>query len=229
MSDSKLELLLDEPFLTTARQLVAVEELPHWNELVALFAYTRGITKAGYNLGWGHFCNMIMVHQALSYEFVEALVLEIKNLDVRGSIVEVCAGNGKLSYWLNQFGVPSIATDDFSVHEIKRSRKFVKQLSHAQALKRHNPELVIGCWMPGGGLENDILDYHSVKYYLDIGEGKGGCTGDDSLYERTDVTETLLEPTFPYSLSSAYLRINPSVNQSWAALFTKTGQFQQLL
>ncbi len=221
-----LEDLLDAPYLTTARRIECVEELPLWEDVVQLYEHLKGVTKIGYRVGWSGFCHSINVHHVFNHEFVESLAEEIRKLGINGPIVEVCAGNGKLSYWLSQSGIPVTGTDNYSYKGIKRNAKHVKRLSHKQALKRYNPELVIGCWLPGGGIELDVLDYPSVKHYLDIGEGRGGCTGDEGIYERTDVTEKLLESTIPYGLSRAYTSVKATGYRSFASLFSKRGQFQ---
>lgn len=212
--------MLDEPYLSIAKKIANVEQLPSWGEVLELFEHFKGITRIGYHVGWSRFCQSIYTHHVFNLELVENLAEEIKKLEAKGRVIEVCAGNGKLSYWLNQFGIPAIATDDYSDKDIKRRAKYVKRLSHREALEKYKPELVIGCWMPSEGLEMDILDAPSVKYYLDIGEGKGGCTGDDRLYERTDITERVLESTTPFSVASSYYRLDTPL-VSWAALFTK--------
>lgn len=209
-------LLLDEPYLSIAKKLDAIEEIPRWKEL---FKLVRHLERRG---RWSKFCDISVLHHVPCYEFVENLAGEIKGLNVNGRIVEVCAGNGKLSYWLRQFGVPAFATDDYSM-PLRRDPKYVEKLSHTKALKKYEPELVIGCWMPGEGTEIDVLDFDSVRHYVRIGEGPEGATGDEEIWDRKDVAISYLKSTDPFTMARTYSRLIGFGRgfPTFAALFTK--------
>ncbi|MEK6868860.1 MAG: hypothetical protein AABX74_01410 [Nanoarchaeota archaeon] len=242
---SELEKLLDRHSLHTAKKIIAVEEIPTWGELVRFFndledeeiktRYSRkvlsgesfNITEGTINQyftrkdGWDRFCYDEHIYHAFCYEFVEKLAEEIKGLECHGSTVEVFAGNGKLSHWLREFGVPSIATDNYS-WEIRRNPKDVINLSHLQALEKYKPELVIGCWVPGRGFlgpENDVevLNFPSVRYYLRI-----GLVGSDeiSIQSSTSIPYNYLDSANRFSFSERN-PITGQVQNSFAALFTK--------
>lgn len=230
-----LEELLEEPFAGIAQKLASVEQIPTWEELVRLFDYLREDERVRYGRNnswkygsmsglWDDFCKEKHIYHAFCYEFVEKLAEEVKGLNAGGRVVEICAGNGKLSYWLRQFGVPSIATDNY-MERMDRKPQHVERLSHKQALGKYRPELVIGCWLYGGGIELDALDSPHVGYYLNIGQGVMGATGDDRLWDRRDVTQTYLESPNHFKFSRSTYRIDGAIsdaNSSFATLFTKT-------
>ncbi len=216
-----LEDLLREPHLTTARQLLAVEELPRYDDLMALVGYLDHFHLNNHGsadeLSWNSFCHKRDVFHAFCYEFIEGLAAQIKALQVTGPIVEVAAGNGKLSYWLKKFGIPVIATDDYGTgwhsQPLKRNPLYVERLIHSEALRKYEPELVIGCWLPyKSSIALDVLDAPSVKSYIDIGEGKYGCTGSEQLWEREDLSSSLIKQAYPFRISRTH--------HSTAVLFT---------
>lgn len=92
-------------------------------------------------------------------------------------VLEVGAGNGLLSRMLEMRGLNMIATDDFS-WKLKQMYQ-VEKLGVKSALKTHQPDVVIGCWMP---LYTDWTPFFratpSVKYYIIIGEVDACCGGD---------------------------------------------------
>ncbi len=100
------------------------------------------------------------------------------------SILEVGAGNGKLSYFLSQnqklknLPVKIIPTDN-NTWNIKTDFN-VENIGHQEALEKYDPDIVIFCWMP---LEEDYTEdfrkHSSVKEYILIGESGGGCCGDE--------------------------------------------------
>lgn len=227
MQDLKpLEEMLDEPFLGIARKLVAVEEIPTWDELESLYndleeneGHRSGLSYSHHNGGWYNFCVDLGIYQAFSYEFIEGLVEEIKGLNVKGKIVEIGAGNGKLSYWLQQFGVPSVATDDYSWENIDRDPEHVERLTHSQALAKYEPELVIACFVvPEINIATDVMDAPYVRHCLEIGiDGDGG--GYNELWDREGIQHCYLKSTDQFSLTKADANLDHS--ESFATLFTK--------
>ncbi|HIG98101.1 TPA: hypothetical protein HA231_01610 [Candidatus Woesearchaeota archaeon] len=225
-----LEELLRGPHLATARKLLAVEDLPRYDDLMALVGYLDHFPlnkQLGRDneLRWASFCRGRDVFHAFCYEFIEGLAAQIKALHVTGPVVEVAAGNGKLSHWLNAFGLSVIATDDYSTSWYIQPRvinpQYVERLTHAEALRKYKPELVIGCWLPyRSTIALDALDAPSVKSYIDIGEGKHGCTGSDQLWEREGLSASLIRQADQFSVSRTQC--------STAFLFTKTGIFAHI-
>lgn len=181
----------------TAEKLVSVEKIPRYGELSNLNDHMEKDLWYG---AWRDFCSEENIFHAFCYEFVGNLIREIKKLGIRDKVVEVCAGNGKLSYWLWCFGVPLVATDDYSWEdEIFMRPGYVERLSHQEALRKYNPELVIGCWIPlHSTIAMDVLDWKSVKYYIDIGEE---CTGVEELWNRNDVEHSSIRSANNFKMS----------------------------
>lgn len=196
-----------EEYLAIRNKIIEVKDIPSWSELENLLNYYKdtGEEKDTYFAkNWFLFCHKENIFQAFSYEFIEILAKEIKELSINGKIVELCAGNGKLSYWLKKFDVFSIAVDDYSLNGLKRDSNYVEELTHIEALHKYKPELVIGCWIPyKSKVALDVLDLKCVKYYIDIGEGCGGCTGVDELWNTKDFALKRLKELEKFSLCRA--------------------------
>jgi hypothetical protein len=140
-------------------------------------------------------CEVLDIFQFYSTEFIDHIV-EIINKLAPQSIVEVGAGDGYLSYFLGERGINVIPTDDYSRHHINRPDR-VEKIGHIDALKKYAPDLVVINWEELlGKYSIDVLGYPTVKHLLWIGEGEGGCTGSEELWE-FDYEETYN----PYCLS----------------------------
>lgn len=122
------------------------------------------------------------VHQYWTREFVEALALAISGI-AAAPVLEVGAGRGDLARWLRMWGIPVIATDDGSLLDgrLQWPRGVpagVEPLSYHEALARYSPRFVLCSWMPlGEDWTPAFRECPSVRGYLLIGEGPGGCTG----------------------------------------------------
>lgn len=99
------------------------------------------------------------------------------------TILEIGAGNGKLSYHLKQKlnelvpGRYQVIAADSGKSMIKTIFP-VKALPNKQALEKYQPEIVISSWMPPGvDFTKDIRDTKNVVEYILIGEQGGGCCG----------------------------------------------------
>lgn len=199
----------------TLEKILSVEELPRHNEVVDLLVYSEVVARndpelheevfgmhrlmAGQNeMGlWGGFPEHDVYH-ILTKEFIEALVEEIKRLNLAGQIIEVAAGKGKLSYWLNQYGIPVIATD------INPRNPSVVKIEAREALKKYEPVAVISSWLwatepnirekyINSTLQKAMLETNTVQWYLEL-----GCipshqlvdgSGRDAAFERRVLTE----------------------------------------
>jgi hypothetical protein len=151
---------------------------------------------------WDAYCDELLTKQVyvfLTQDYVDALADYLQQRLVEygngGTIVEIGAGNGRLAYFLQQRGIPIVATDDCSwklssedSHPVdddddnqqqqqqqqqqqppKRDVE-VFNLSCDQALKVHAPTIVLCAWMP---MYNDFTAAFcatpSVQEYLLIG------------------------------------------------------------
>lgn len=99
-------------------------------------------------------------------------------------IVEVCAGNGKLAAHLREKGLNVIATDNYAA-PMERDNNVVERLSHRQALRKYNPQVVLGSWLPyRSAVGNQVLAHPSINCFFYIGETDTGCTGFPTRYKR---------------------------------------------
>jgi hypothetical protein len=148
-------------------------------------------------LDWHDFCfdKKEPVFELLNKEYIEAfsgyLIERVIELWIaKGepvTILEVGAGNGKLSHFLKEKLGPEvgdkvkiIATDS---GRWKLKTQFpVENLDHEAALKKYAPQIVIYSWMPyGADMTEDFRKTSSVDEYLLIGETDDGCCGDSWL------------------------------------------------
>ena len=123
------------------------------------------------------------VFQLLNVEFIRELVKKIKEIDPK-LILEVGAGEGLLGKHLSkQFGKEIILTDDYSWWEKENAKiqnKDVIKMDYKDAIKRYNPDFIIASWVPyKRWWTKEFMECGSVKGYILIGEGQGGCTGSD--------------------------------------------------
>jgi hypothetical protein len=119
---------------------------------------------------WDAYCDELLKKQVyifLTTDYVDALANYLKQrmVEYGGTMVEIGAGNGRLSYFLQQRGVPVIATDDCSwkldhantadkdedeedEHQEPRTTVEIRNLPCDKALSTYAPSLVLCAWMP---------------------------------------------------------------------------------
>ena len=160
----------------------------YWNDFIIkgkLPSY-RWVVENIFNtgdVGAGIFsaCKELCIFQFFSREFIDFLTETIKNIQAN-KIVEIGAGDGLLSHFLREKGIDIHPTDDHSRDDIEHPER-VEKLSHKEALKKYNPDLVIINWEEYTfDYAVDVLKYPSVKYVIWIGEYNGGCTGSEKLW-----------------------------------------------
>jgi hypothetical protein len=170
------------------KKLLDAGELPSYNWIVESI-----FKKSDVGIFFG--TQRHSIFQFYSQEYIAALANDIKKLKPK-TIIEVGAGDGRLSFFLNKYwsvkGIPlkSTPTDDYSwgMHIESDSRhivypKEVEKLNFKEALKKYNPDVVIICWEElHAKYTQEILKFPSVRYVVWIGEGEGGCTGDPSTF-----------------------------------------------
>jgi hypothetical protein len=100
----------------TKSKILDIDKLPSYHETIEFLDLIeqRGI-KNPYKkiLGWFYFCSRNNLFNIYNIEFIDALADEIKKLN-KSPIIEICAGNGKLSHHLRKKNIDIIATDDYS-------------------------------------------------------------------------------------------------------------------
>lgn len=144
-------------------------------------------------LEWVQFCHdeENPVYEFLNAEFITAfsnyLAQRVKNLgaseDSPVTILEVGAGNGRLSHFIQQRlaamlpGKVKVVATDSGKWGLKTAFP-VEAIGHKEALGKYEPNIVIFSWMP---YEKDVTDDFraagSVDEYILIGETVG-CCGD---------------------------------------------------
>jgi hypothetical protein len=161
---------------------------------------------------WDAYCDVLtsrQVYTFLTEEYVDALAhyLKPRLAQYGGSIVEIGAGNGRLAFFLQQRGVPVLATDDCSwkLESHKKDRDVqILDFSCDDALAIYSPSIVICAWM---SMYKDFTASFcatpSVKEYILIGPaplcghafdtwGFDGITTDPPIYARSGFTRTAM-------------------------------------
>lgn len=104
-------------------------------------------------------------------------------------LVELAAGAGWLTHWLNKYGVYADAVDNHSwAFKFCEKLPLVARTDAVQYVKRHaETDLYILSWPPYKKplAANIWKAMKSGQYLLYIGEGEGGCTADDKFFELT--------------------------------------------
>ncbi len=146
------------------------------------------------DIQWRKFCydKDRPVFEFLNEEYIDALskylVSRIKEYrtdnDKPLTILEIGAGNGKLSHFLRQKlddmtpGQALVVATDSGELDLKNDFP-VERLKHNDALEKYSPGIVIFSWMPyKKDSSKDIRKFSSVQEYILIGESHGGCCGD---------------------------------------------------
>lgn len=156
----------------TIEKIKDIDSLPSHNEIIALMRFLGN--DAVQEDCWNRFCEELQAYNVLNTEFVDALAKEIRKLD-SSKMIEICAGNGKLSQHLRMRGIDIKPTDNNSWR--LSNNGLVEIMSHEDALRKYNPKIVIGSWITpywthpfGYQIGYDVLDFPSVDYFVDIGE-----------------------------------------------------------
>jgi hypothetical protein len=187
------------------------------------YLFARKNFLGGFDGGlWGQ------AYHVWTEEFIESLADHINGLGVTGNLVEIAAGNGKLSYWLRKKGIEIIATDKNSglsgLGELSRWRARNKEqewpveiMDYAVALRKYQPEFVLASWLlPQNPFEKNspriqeaIIDNPSTRFYVEIRGILAGvdCTGICAKrYSQFDVLhpEELQRYSLPMDLMTCY-------------------------
>jgi len=150
-------------------------------------------SEDGFSAEWFHFCSdrENPIFEFLNEEFINAfsvyLSSRIESLGASENspitILEVGAGNGRLSHFLRQKlemlfpGKIKVIATDSGEWELKTSFP-VETIGHKEALQKYQPQIVIFSWMPyEEDYTKDFRTTQSVDEYILIGETDGGCCG----------------------------------------------------
>lgn len=134
------------------------------------------------------------VFQLLNIEFIQELANKIKDINPE-VILEVGAGEGLLGKCLSkELGKEIILTDDYSWWEKENAKiqnKDVIRKDYISAIKEYNPDFIMVSWIPYKRWWTKEFRECSVKGYILIGEGPGGCTGSDMDWKTPWIMQSL--------------------------------------
>lgn len=106
----------------------------------------------------------------------------------RGRVVDPMAGTGYWGWVLAQLGVDVAAYDILpgtnSYHEGEPLHCTVEPLEGVEAVRLHADRTLFLSWPPMDPAGAEILRAYEGDRVIFIGEGEGGCTGDDDLFEQ---------------------------------------------
>jgi hypothetical protein len=135
-----------------------------------------------------------------SREFIE----QVAGLVAGRPCLEIAAGDGTFSRFLQDKGVDVKATDDHSWHDRIDFPASVEKLGAAAALKKYAPQVVLCSWPPAGNaFEREVFTTRSVELYIVICSAYRFASGNWSVYEtqgtfdferRPDLARLLLPP-----------------------------------
>lgn len=95
------------------------------------------------------------------------LIVELSRIIGKRHCLEIAAGDGTLSRFLKQQGVPVTATDDYSWQHSVSYPEWVVIKDARDALSQYSPEVVICSWPPArNGFERQIFRTRSVQLYI---------------------------------------------------------------
>ena len=133
---------------------------------------------------------------AYNHEFMKSLSILMKANGIE-SAVELCAGTGWLSHWMQKYGLDVKATDNKSWSKYKKSNNFLPLVKKQDAVKavkaNRKTKLFILSWPYMDEVATRI--WKAMKpgqMLLYIGEGHGGCTASDSFFRAVEGHEKYL-------------------------------------
>ena len=115
-----------------------------------------------------------------------------KKIVGEGKVLEIGAGTGLLAKYLEAAGIDIVATDDyswFSRNGFQWKKYFsVEKLDFKDAIRKYKTDFLLMCWpkyddpfaAEAAELFTELNPNGKILY---IGEGSGGCTGDDLFHE----------------------------------------------
>jgi hypothetical protein len=152
------------------------EYLPTYREVVE---FCRNMQQ-GLSLEWYKLREEQHMYELHNRDYIDALA---KILIPYKNILEVGAGDGRLSHFLRQrLPESKIVAIDNGSWKIEPAFS-VETMEIDEALEKYKPDLVISCWMPYSADWTPLFrQCNSVRGYVLIGETDGGCCGCESLW-----------------------------------------------
>lgn len=135
--------------------------------------------------------------------YSKALIRELSIIIGDKRCLEIAAGDGTLTKFLNDNGTKCIATDDYSWEHYITYPDFVENVDAKTALNKYSPEVVLCSWpVPKNTYEKHVFKTRSVELYIVIGTNNPRHTGDFESYrsvenftmEKNDKMSSLILP-----------------------------------
>jgi hypothetical protein len=140
--------------------------------------WRRRLIAAEQGTGWLDQCDDAGRFLVISRELVDALAQVLRRLAEPGPVLEVCAGDGRLALQLAAAGIRVQATDAQPA-----ASGDVLPLTAAEALRRFQPAVVLGSFVPfDAGVDEAVLRCSSVRHYLILNARIGGAMGSPALW-----------------------------------------------
>ncbi|AIQ48492.1 SAM-dependent methyltransferase [Paenibacillus sp. FSL R7-0273] len=115
--------------------------------------------------------------------YSKALIKELSALAQDRKCLEIAAGDGTLTRFLNEAGTTCTATDDYSWKHYIDYPAFVEKADAKTALVKYSPEVVLCSWpVPKNPYEKHVFRTDSVQLYIVIGTRNPLKTGDFDAY-----------------------------------------------
>lgn len=184
--------------------------------------FKKGLERKPVSLGLFRLCWRILLNKKILMPLVnkkgiycfysKPLINELSSLIGDKKCLEIAAGDGTLTKFLNAKNISCTATDDYSWKHYIDYPAFVEQADAKTALHKYSPEVVLCSWpVPKNPYEKHIFKTNSVDLYIVLGTKDPAVTGDfDSYYSADHFTmefserlSSLLLP--PSSENAVYL------------------------
>jgi CheY-like chemotaxis protein len=184
------------------------------------------------------------VFEILTKEYIEGfgkyIIEQAKKININGShktvVLEVGAGNGKLSYFLkqefnkNHNSMIELKTTDLPSKSFNISSPYhnVEKLSYQEALKKYQPDIVLCSWMmPGEDWSEDFRNTPSIKEYILIGP-EAPCGTDDTWHNVPfDFFEEEIEDLSELQISRLDILDAPRKETGYVDLVSRTISFKK--
>jgi hypothetical protein len=143
--------------------------------------------------------------------YSKKLIQEMAALIAGRSCLEIAAGDGTLSRFLTEAGVPVRATDDCSWRHVIAFPDRVEKMEAGAALQHYRPQAVICSWPPPGNpFEQQVFSTPSVELYLVIGSRHAFASGNRQAYAsrrnfELEISPRLSRYVLPPELDSSVL------------------------
>ncbi len=197
---------------TVIEEILSVDKLPTQSNCIRIMEhFERNKART-----WREFCEKNGIYLVVHDVLVTTLCDLISGLPPCDTL-EVCAGNGKLTYWLNKRGLQVRATDDLSYENIQPPN-FVEKLSHTAALMKYNPQLVLACFPDQeSDVPLDVLNYPSVRYFIHL--GNAGKSVEKTWAQRIKQMPEVIAEKFGFVFTYPTYEDNLETFEDWNVLY----------